>query len=1294
MIEFDCETTGLQPYSGKNEAFLWIFYDGVHAEAIPFLPSEWARYTASHGAKASSLTQLDDGYNIYDAHQKIQEWFDRGADEGIRAWSAKFDRAFAEQAGCFDVPLDSCWYDGMLVAQAVDERRSVALKAVASQLFGEEAADPQKRLKDWLNAENSRRAKLLTDADKARVGTLRVKYVEAKCSACGDKWQARTSDLLGPICPHCNHEHEFESDPFSLKNRTRLATPEECEAAIAEAEVLTDDEGTYKRANYSHVPWDIMEPYALEDVILTRKISDVYDGVLANKPDLAALYEFERKSLDALYAVERRGIPARQSEYRKLEQEVIANLESLEARVHELAGEADPVAYAKELAGKNWGKGKHWVEQDETGKITSWQGGAAQLENFNPQSTAQIIAALKARGADLSYMSEKNGSVSADAENLRAVDDELAVAILEFRSEYKVLSTYVRPMIGRSYVSSMNVYKEPFIAPDSRIHATYRQVGARTGRMSCIAEGSFVDGPRDLLAHPRGIRIEDVNVGDYVYSFDALGVPRPKRVLRTMRQGRKPVMKLVWRAAGNKSYLGELKATPDHRVRLRDGSYRRMDALKPGDELAFLARQVTSDGYARIGWKHGSGDGVRSTVDEHKHLVSGEVVHHNDERKLNNSMSNLQSMTVQEHNRHHNPPGPRPHRQKPCPYTPDELSGILSQGMKIATLTSGHDHRTLKRWAEELHIAVIDLRCKRAMPTNHVVVAMIDEGESVETYDLTIEDTPNFVVNEIGVHNCADPNMQNQPRDDLRLRYNIVAEPGHVLVACDLSNIEMVLFAAYCGEGRLLDAVRNGDDLHVLTAKMLGFRDRKRAGGGYESARQQGKVYNFCVPLDTQILTRRGWLSHDQVQEGDETIGYDAVSRTSRWTRINEVHVFDESPLVRLSSGSWSATCTPQHRWITEKMRCPELQTLKGADQLNSEDRLILAAKLSDDTYTPLPDLTTMRRDGRWTARVLAMSSVQRRAWLSGFALGEGVLTGNTWSLFQNVGDLADAMELAVYLEGYRPSTGVQHFKGGTVPHMRVRACKSDITGQKLMREDAGSAPVWCVSTDLNTWTMKERGGSPMLTGNTTIYGGGLRSIKRYFRCSMEEARLYKQRYAKAYPEVGRLATRIEFRLQDDGYIQDKLISGRRFRVDPRDAYKATNYLVQGTAAALLKDAMIALHADGVPMVALVHDEILAHAREDEAPDVAALITKRMTQAAAPGGQLWVPEAVKQVADPENPGQTIEQVVPAHPVVPLRADAEIVERWSDAKRLKDDEGREYLFTPEWAGGEKRYLDAA
>lgn len=655
MIEYDCETTGLQPYSGKNEAFLWIFSDGEKHEAIPFLPSE----------PDSS------------AKQRIQAWFDRGKLEGIRAWNARFDRAFAEQSGCFDVPGDGCWHDGMLIAHAIDERRSVALKAVASQLFGEEAADPQKKLKTWLNEENRRRQKAARE----------------------------------------NGDEE------------------------------------YVRANYSDVPMEIMEPYALEDVILTRKVCDVYENALENKPDLKGVVEFERKVSDALHAIEKRGLPARPEEYRKLEQEVIDNLEKLEEKVMALAKEGDPIIYAKELAGDNWAEDKQWVEQDEEGNVTEWRGGAAALDSFNPKSTAQILAALKARGADMRYMSQKDGKLSADAENLRAVPDELAEAILEFRSEFKVLSTYVRPMIGRSYVSSMNVYKEPFIAPDNRIHATYRQVGARTGRMS-----------------------------------------------------------------------------------------------------------------------------------------------------------------------------------------------------------------------------------------------------------------------------CADPNIQNQPRDDLRLRYNIVADPGHVLVTCDLTNIEMVLFAAYCGEGRLLNAVRSGEDLHVLTAKMLGLRDRKRPGGGIETARQLGKTYNF-----------------------------------------------------------------------------------------------------------------------------------------------------------------------------------------------------------------------------------------------SRIYGGGLRTIRRSFRCSMEDAKLLKRRFDDAYPEVQRLANRIEYRLQDDGYVQDKLISGRRFRVDPRDSYKATNYLIQGTASSILKRAVINLHADGVPMVALIHDEVLAHVPKEDAEEVARLIEHRMTDM------------------PELEG-----------VVPLRAEADIVTRWSDAKKLKDSDGCEYMFTPEWDGGERRY----
>jgi len=681
MIDFDCETTGFQPHSG-HYPFTFQFYDGVN----PAVSFDWHPEFDTSNREA------------------IQAWFDRGAVEGLRAWNTKFDLSFAETQG-FVLPPEDKWYDGMVDAHAIDERRSVALKAVSSKLFGEEAADLQKAVKTWINEENKRRRKILKDADE---------YLILEMTENLDETQ---------------------------------------QAIVEEAEIYRFEDGTdWHRANYSDVPKEIMEVYGLEDVILTKKVCDHQETVFENAPELRRVVEFERKAMAALYRIEMRGIPASETAYRRLEIEVMDNVTRLRDRVQELALEGDPDVFDKEL-------GREPVDY-----VDNTDCEPRKIEDFNPRSSAQVLAALKARGADMSFMSTKDGTVSADADNLRAVHDDLAAAILDYRAEAKVLSTYVRPMIGRTYVSAMNSHKEPFIAPDGRIHSTYRQVGARTGRMS-----------------------------------------------------------------------------------------------------------------------------------------------------------------------------------------------------------------------------------------------------------------------------SADPNMQNQPRDDLRLRWNIVADEGYSLVTCDLSNIEMVLFAAYCGAGRMMTAIKNGDDLHTLTAEMLGFRDRARPGGGYESARQQGKVYNF-----------------------------------------------------------------------------------------------------------------------------------------------------------------------------------------------------------------------------------------------TTIYGGGLRSIRRYFRCDMNQARVYKRRYADAYPEVSRLQNRIDYALSERGYIQDDLISGRRFRVDLRDSYKATNYLVQGTAAALLKDAVIKLHADGIPMVGLVHDEILAHVPTADAEATGRQIQTRMTEISQPGGALWID------------GEAL---------VPVTADFDVVKRWSDAKPLKDDDKREYYFDPAWTGRERRYLDA-
>jgi DNA polymerase-1 len=261
---------------------------------------------------------------------------------------------------------------------------------------------------------------------------------------------------------------------------------------------------------------------------------------------------------------------------------------------------------------------------------------------------------------------------------------------------------------------------------------------------------------------------------------------------------------------------------------------------------------------------------------------------------------------------------------------------------------------------------------------------------------------PNFrqVGARTGRMSCSNPNVQNWHRDDLRMRYLVAAGEGKKLVTADLDAIEMRIFAAFCGEGALLDAIKRGEDMHALAAKRAGLGERRRSTGAVETARQRGKVLNYSI-----------------------------------------------------------------------------------------------------------------------------------------------------------------------------------------------------------------------------------------------CYGAGKRSLRKAFGVDQKGAGQILDRYHAAFPEVSMLQNKIEFALEDQGYVRSAW--GRRFRVErnaSREAYKFTNYLVQGTAADLLKDALVTVHKAGVPVVAVVHDEIVAEVDESDAREAAHIIEQALTD------QPRLTEAV-----------------------PIEAEAQIVDRWSDAK---------------------------
>ena len=93
----------------------------------------------------------------------------------------------------------------------------------------------------------------------------------------------------------------------------------------------------------------------------------------------------------------------------------------------------------------------------------------------------------------------------------------------------------------------------------------------------------------------------------------------------------------------------------------------------------------------------------------------------------------------------------------------------------------------------------------------------------------------------------TNPNLQNIPiRTELgrEIRAAFIAEPGHVLMAADYSQIELRLLAHLSKDKLLVEAFRRGDDIHTLTASQVFGVPPLMITPDH---RRQAKVVNFGI---------------------------------------------------------------------------------------------------------------------------------------------------------------------------------------------------------------------------------------------------------------------------------------------------------------------------------------------------------------------------------------------------------------------------------------------------------------
>jgi DNA polymerase-1 len=117
--------------------------------------------------------------------------------------------------------------------------------------------------------------------------------------------------------------------------------------------------------------------------------------------------------------------------------------------------------------------------------------------------------------------------------------------------------------------------------------------------------------------------------------------------------------------------------------------------------------------------------------------------------------------------------------------------------------------------------------------------------------------------------------------------------------------------------------------------------------------------------------------------------------------------------------------------------------------------------------------------------------------------------------------------------------------------------------------------------------------------GFAKIFGAGVEKFALTAGVTLDEARGFLDAYDRMFPGVrefqGKVANTARARADQDGITYVTAPSGRHHPSPVNEAYKLTNYLVQGTAADILKEQLISLDNAGFGpyMVVPVHDEVL-----------------------------------------------------------------------------------------------------
>jgi DNA polymerase-1 len=184
--------------------------------------------------------------------------------------------------------------------------------------------------------------------------------------------------------------------------------------------------------------------------------------------------------------------------------------------------------------------------------------------------------------------------------------------------------------------------------------------------------------------------------------------------------------------------------------------------------------------------------------------------------------------------------------------SPKQLGEVLFERLKLPVLRKTGQTRTastavevLEELAEshELPRLILDWRSLQKLKGTYVDALPL----LVNPRTGRVHTSFNQAVAATGRLSSSDPNLQNIPiRTEIgrEIRRAFVAEPDHVLISADYSQIELRVLAHMAGDETLIEAFKSGEDIHDRTAlKVFG----PSPGLDPHELRRRAKIVNYAL---------------------------------------------------------------------------------------------------------------------------------------------------------------------------------------------------------------------------------------------------------------------------------------------------------------------------------------------------------------------------------------------------------------------------------------------------------------